>query len=296
MTSKRGHAERNVGQLSGSLHYRLGAVLFLVAVWCFPGAGARPLLAHDEDPHLPEEMLDLIGFDQRLDAQVPLDLQFRDETGKTLRLDDLFAREPVILALGYFECPNLCSLVRMGLVDGLRQVSFDAGDEFQVVLVSIDPAETPAVAASAKEETLALYERPETAAGWHFLTGEHETIDRLAEAVGFRYAYDPAYGQYAHASGLVLLTPAGKIARYLFGLAYAPRDLRLGLVEAAQNRIGSAVDQILLFCFHYNPAAGRYTATVLTVLRLAGIAFVLGMGAVIWRLSRSKPREPGASL
>jgi protein SCO1/2 len=241
-------------------------------------------------------VLDLIGFDQRLDEQVPLELRFQDETGADVRLGDLFDQEPVILALGYFQCPNLCSLVRVGLVDALRQIRFDAGEQFQVVLVSIDPTETPALAAQVKGETLDTYARPDSAAGWHFLTGDHETIDALAAAVGFRYAYDPVQVQYAHASGLVLLTPQGKVARYLFGLEYAPRDLRLGLVEAAQNRIGSAVDQILLFCYHYNPATGRYTFAILTALRLVGTAFVLGMGIVIWRLWRQNPNEPATPV
>ena len=272
----------------------LVAGIFLGLAW--GEAGMMPVLAHEKAPHAPQEILEQIGFDQRLDEPVPLGVHFRDEAGRRVQLDAYFGETPVILALGYFECPNLCSLVRVGLVDALKAISFDAGDQFEVVLVSIDPEETPAVAARVKQETLQAYDRPGAEDGWHFLTGEHDAIDRLADAAGFRYAYDGVQDQYAHASGLVLLTPEGKVARYLFGLEYEPRDLRLGLVEAARNRIGSPVDQLLLFCYHYNPTTGQYTMTILTAIRLIGLGFVLALGGAIWWMLRKETGSPAAPV
>ena len=244
--------------------------------------------AHDETPTDSQTVLAQIGFDQRLEAQAPPDLRFVDESGQRVRLGDFFTERPVILVMGYFECPSLCSLVRVGLLDALQEISFHAGDQFDVVLVSIDPAETPAVARRVKAETVDAYNRPGSERGWHFLTGDHETIDALAEAVGFRYAYDAQQQQYAHASGLVLLTPAGTVARYLFGIEFDPRDLRLGLMETTDNRIGSVVDQVLLFCYSYNPLTGKYTVSILRAVRIAGVGFVLLMGGVLWRMLRQE--------
>lgn len=245
-------------------------------------------LAHDETPVDSQTVLARIGFDQRLQAQTPPDLRFVDESGQRVRLGNFFVERPVILVMGYFECPNLCSLVRVGLLDALQEISFDAGDQFDVVLVSIDPAETPAAASRVKAETLAVYNRPGSERGWHFLTGDHETIDTLAEAVGFRYAYDAGQQQFAHASGLVLLTPAGTVARYFFGIEFDARDLRLGLIETTNNRIGSLVDQVLLFCYSYNPMTGKYTVSILRAVRIAGVGFVLLMGGMIWRMLRQE--------
>lgn len=260
----------------------LFALTFLLATPSF-------VLAHDGAPHSSNDILPLIGFDQNLQKRVPTQTPFVDEDGRSVRLGDFIGARPVILVLGYFECPNLCSLTRMGLVDALRQIKFDAGRDFDVVLISIDPTETPSTARRVKDETLAAYGRPETAAGWRFLTGTHEDIDAVADAVGFRYAYDEGQGQFAHASGLVLLTPEGRVARYFFALEFEPRDLRLGLVEAAKERIGSPVDQLLLLCYHYNPVTGKYTADIMTILRVAGLVTVLGMaGALFWMLRREK--------
>lgn len=250
---------------------------------------ATPASAHDGAPHSSNNILPLIGFDQNLQARVPGQTTFVGEDGQTLRFGELLGQRPVILVMGYFECPNLCSLTRMGLVDALREIRFDAGNDFDVVHVSIDPAETPSTARRVKDETLAAYGRPETADGWHFLTGTHEQIDAIADTVGFRYAWDEDQQQFAHASGLVLLTPEGRVARYFFGLEFEPRDLRLGLVEAAKERIGSPVDQLLLLCYHYNPVTGKYTADIMTILRVAGLVTVLGMvGAITWMLRREK--------
>ena len=222
-----------------------------------------------------------IGFDQRLDEQVPLDLSFRDESGKTVRLGDYFNRKPVILALVYYQCPMLCNQVLNGLAGGLKALPFVAGREFEVVVVSFNPRETSELAAAKKES----YGRA-GAAGWHFLTGDPKPIDALARAVGFRYAYDPMLNQYAHASGVVILTPKGRVARYFYGIEYAPRDLRFGLIEAAEERIGTPVDQVLLLCYQYDPKTGKYGAAVMKSLRLGGALTVIGIVALLFALNR----------
>jgi protein SCO1 len=222
-----------------------------------------------------------IGFDQRLDEQVPLDLSFRDESGKTVRLGDYFNRKPVILALVYYQCPMLCGQELNGLAGGLKALSFVAGKEFEVVVVSFNPRETWELAAAKKES----YERA-GAVGWHFLTGDPKPIDALTRAVGFRYAYDSMLNQYAHASGVVILTPKGRVARYFYGVEYAPRDLRFGLIEAAEERIGTPVDQVLLLCYQYDPKTGKYSAAVMKSLRLGGVVTVIGVVALLFALSR----------
>jgi protein SCO1/2 len=268
-------------------------LLLLSAAWI--GAGV-PAWAHDEARPPAPGLLGAIAFEQRLDQPVPLDLVFRDETGATVRLGDYFGHKPVILTLNYYHCPMLCPLVLEGLVQSLRVLAFTAGEEFEVVTVSIDPGETPALAAAAKARYVRDYGRPGVAAGWHFLTGEASAIAPLTEAVGFRYAYDAAKEQYAHAAGLVVLTPQGKLARYFYGVEFAPRDLRLALVEAASGTIGSPVDQVLLYCYHYDPATGRYSLVVTRALQLAGVATMLGVGAfmvVMFRRERPKGRFRG---
>jgi protein SCO1/2 len=227
-----------------------------------------------------------VGIDQRLDEQVPLDLEFRDETGAPVEIGRFFGERPVVLALVYYECPMLCTLVLNGLLSALRTLSFDVGKEFEVVTVSFDPDEKPALAAAKKENVLASYRRAGAERGWHFLTGDAASIERLARAVGFRYRYDAASGEFAHAAAIMVLTPAGRIARYFYGVEYAPRDLRLGLIEAAAGRIGGAVDQVLLYCYQYDPTTGRYGAAVMNLVRAGGLATVLGLGAfmlVMWR-------------
>jgi len=227
-----------------------------------------------------------VGFDQRLDAQVPLDLVFRDEAGQAVGLGNYFGGRPVILVLAYYRCPMLCTMVLNGLVRGLMDVPFDVGKEFNIVTVSFDPRETPALAANKKKTYVERYGRPGAAEGWHFLTGEEDAINRLTDAVGFRYIYDPKHDQFAHASGIMILTPKGRIARYFYDVAYSPRDLRLGLVEAAENKIGSPADQILLFCFHYDPAEGKYGPVIMNFVRLGGVLTILGLGtflAILWR-------------
>jgi protein SCO1/2 len=232
-----------------------------------------------------------VGLDQRLNEQLPLDLSFHDETGKPVQLRDYFGEKPVVLALVYYQCPMLCTLVLNGLLRSLRALSFTAGTEFTVVTVSFDPRETPTLAATKKATYLHEYARSGAEAGWHFLTGEEPAIRRLTQAVGFRYVYDAKTDQYAHASGILVLTPQGRIARYFYGVEYAPRDLRLGLVEASANKIGSPVDQLLLLCYHYDPAAGKYGVLITNVLRLAGVATVLGLGTFMLVMFR-RERQP----
>jgi protein SCO1/2 len=229
--------------------------------------------------------LEGVGYAQRLGEQVPADLAFVDETGKAVRLGDYFGPRPVVLALAYYECPMLCTQVLSGMTAGLKGLQFDAGQQFDVVVVSIDPGEGPALAAQKKAAYLAHYDREQTAGAWHFLTGRKAEIDRLAQAVGFSYTYDEKTDQYAHAAGLSILTPDGKVARYLFGIDFAPRDLRLGIVEATDRKIATPIDSVLLYCYHYDPAAGKYGLMAMKLVRTAGVAFVLAMvvGFVVLR-------------
>jgi protein SCO1/2 len=227
-----------------------------------------------------------VAFDQKLEAQLPFELTFRDEDGQTVRLGDYFGQKPVILVLAYYECRTLCNVVLNGLLESLKQVTFDLGDDYQVITVSIDPTETPELARAKKESYIQAYGRPGAAEGWRFLTGEQAAIERLAEAVGFHYKYDADTNQYAHPAGIMVLTPQGKIARYFYGLEYLPTNLRLGLVEAGQNKIGSPVDQLLLLCYHYDPVTGQYTPLVTNIVRLAGLGTVLILGGFLFVMFR----------
>jgi len=249
-------------------------------------------VAAAEESALPPALQD-VGFDQKLGDQVPLDLVFRDETGREVTLGDYFDSRPVVLSLVYYKCPMLCTLVLDGLTSSLKALSLVPGREFEIVTVSFDPRESPELALAKKEAYLARYGRPEAGEGWHFLTGEEESIRRLAAAVGFRYAYDPELDQFAHASGILVLTPESRIARVLFGIEYAPRDLKLSLVEASQGKIGTLVDQLLLFCFHYDPATGKYGAMVLNLVRAGGAVTVLGGGLAILGMLRRERRRGG---
>ena len=242
---------------------------------------------------LPAALRD-VGFDQRLDHQVPLGLAFRDEEGREVRLADLANRNggrPILLALAYYECPMLCTLVLNGLASSLKAVALDPGTDFEVVIVSFDPTEGPELAKAKRAVYLDRYGRPGTAAGWHFLTGTEEQIRALTSAVGFRYQYDQTTAQFAHPSGIVLLTPQGRISRYLFGTEFVPRDVRLGLIESAAGKIGTAADAVLLFCYHYDPSTGRYTAAVWNLLRAGGALTVLLLGAVLTTTYRRERRR-----
>ncbi len=230
-----------------------------------------------------------VGIEQNLNEQIPPNLAFRDENGKAVKLGDYFGKRPLILNLVYYQCPMLCGEVLTGLESAMRVLKFDAGKEFDVLTVSFDPKETPAMAAAKKAEYIKRYGRPGAAAGWHFLTGPAASIDALTKAAGFQYQYDPKSGQFAHSTAIMVLTPEGKIAQYYYGVEYAPKDLRLGLIQASQNKIGTVVDQVLLYCYHYDPNTGKYGAIISRVLQLAAGATVLILGTFLIVMFRMTP-------
>ncbi len=264
--------------------------LFLVAAAALRAQSMEPpqggIVRADEKP----EILKQIGIDQRLNEMLPLDVPLRDEAGRAVRLGDYFGRRPVILALVYYNCPMLCTQVLNGLVGALNVMSLDAGRDFDVVAVSFDARETPAMAAAKKDAYLSRYKRPNAAGGWHFLTGDAASIERLTTAAGFRFRYDEKRDQFAHASAVMVATPDGRLARYFYGIEYPPRDLRLGLVEASAGRIGTPVDQVLLYCFHYDPASGKYGPVIVNIIRLAGVATLVFLGLSLWMMSRRRAR------
>jgi protein SCO1 len=223
------------------------------------------------------ELLTEIGLDQKLNEQLPLDLPFKDEAGHDVRLGQFFGKRPVILTLVYYECPMLCTQVLNGLTSALGVLSFNVGQEFDIVTVSFDPKETSELAAAKKKAYLERYKRPGAGNGWHFLTGDEKSIAALTKAVGFRYAYNSGIDQYAHVSGFMVVTPDGKLSRYFYGIEYGPRDVRLALIEAADQKIGTAVDQLLLYCFHYDPKSARYSLAIMRLVRTAGLATVLAL-------------------
>jgi protein SCO1/2 len=241
-----------------------------------PAAAVRPAILKD------------VGFDQRLGQTIPLDIALRDETGRTVRLRELLGKRPVVLTLVYYDCPMLCTLTLNSLSSALATLSFDIGREFDVVTVSFDPREKPPLAAAKKTAYLKRYGRPGAEGGWHFLTGDREEIARLTAAVGFRYQWDAEIGQFAHPSGLLVLSPEGRITRYLYGIEYAPKDLRLGLVEASERRIGTPLDQAMLYCYQYNPATGRYGLMTLRLVRGGAVLTVLALGGLIVSLRRKE--------
>ena len=266
--------------------FDLANIGFVVALLACSAGGAqnsRPPLLQD------------VGIDQKLNERIPLDLNFRDEAGNPVALRDYFGSKPVILTLVYYECPMLCTQVLNGLDRSLQEISLDLGNQYEVVTVSFNPRETPRLAAAKKRLYVGMYGRPAAERGWHFLTGEEPAIESLARAVGFHYAYDPESQQYAHASAIMVLTPDGKLSRYFYGIQYPSRDLRLGLVEASSGKIGTPMDQILLFCYHYDPATGKYGFVILNVIRVAGITTVLLIGLLVLVLfRRERPLGGGA--
>jgi protein SCO1/2 len=238
--------------------------------------------------------LENVGIEQHLNAQVPSELTFRNETGMPVKLGDYYGRKPLIMNLVYYNCTMLCGEALSGLSSAMRLIKFDVGKEFDVVTVSFDPRETPAMAAAKKVDYVKRYGRPNAATGWHFLTGQPESINALTKAVGFQYQYDTKSNQYAHATAIMVLTPQGIISRYFYGVDFPPKDLRMGLVEASQGKIGNAVDAVLLYCYHYDPQTGKYGAIVTNILRLAAAATVLLLGSllfILWRLDRSATRR-----
>ncbi len=264
-------------------------LLILFSAFCFLFSAFSPSPARaDDNRPIP---LRSVAFEQKLGEQVPLDLEFRDEAGKVVRLGDYFGKKPVILTLVYYTCQDLCPLLLDGLVRTLRPLSFDIGKQFNVVTVSFDPRDTPAFASAKKQDFVQRYGRPGAAQGWHFLTGQSSAIQRLTKAVGFRYTYDAQTHEFGHATGVILLTPHGKTARYFYGIDFSPRDMRLGLIEASENKIGSPIDQLLLFCYHYDPTTGKYGIIITNVIRLAGIATVLILGTFIGVMLRRERKN-----
>lgn len=236
--------------------------------------------------------LQKVGYDQKLDSQVPLGLGFRDQAGRFVRLGDYFGQKPVLLVLAYYHCPMLCDMVLTGVSGSLKTMSLTPGKDFDVVVVSIDPNESAVQAAAARAETISRFGRPGTEAGWHFLTGPQAAITALTASVGFRYVYDTGRNEFSHAAGIVILTPEGRVSRYLYGIEYAPRDLRLALIESADRKIGTLVDQALLYCFHYDPAIGRYSAMTMRIVRIGAALTVLGVVLMITLLRRRSPEQP----
>lgn len=267
---------------------RFSIVLVMLTAICLPEVRAEGSLPNT---------LKGVGFDQRLNEQIPLDLPFRDEFGRDVRLSEYFTDKPVILVLVQYQCPMLCGEILNGLTRAMLDIPLSAGKDFNVLTVSFDSREKPDLAAAKKKSYIERYGRPGAETGWHFLTGEDPAIHRLTEAVGFRYTYDAEHDRFAHASGIMILTPSGKLSHYFYDVKYSPRDVRLGLVEASQGKIGSPVDQILLYCFHYDPADGKYGPAIMNLIRAGGVLTMLCIGAMVgglWRLERRKARQQAA--
>jgi protein SCO1/2 len=270
------------------MRIKVACMLMLLGTLVTPMAA----LAHELTP----EQLRTLRFDQRLGQSVPLDLAFRDEDGQHVTLASyLNGQRPVILTLNYYRCQNLCPLELEGLMNGLNGVTFTLGKDFDVVTVSIDPREGPDDAVSTKLKGLRSYDHPQNGTGWHVLTGDQTSIDRLAESVGFQYSYDPDANEFAHPLGVVVLTPEGQISRYLTGLDFSANDLRLALVDASAAKVGSLLDRALLVCYHYDPLTGRYTSLALDILRGASAAGVLVLGVFLGWLWRTDLRRGAAS-
>jgi protein SCO1/2 len=281
---------------------RTPATLLLAAL-AFAAAPSLEAQAVPSDTGMPSATMPAplqgVDFRPELNAQVPLDLPFRDETGRAVKLGDYFGQKPVVLAFVYFSCPMLCDQVQQGVVGSLRMLSFNPGRDYDVVFISFDARDTAEKAAQKKATDLSHFRRPETASGWHFLTGSQQSIDAATKAANFRYRYDAKNDYFAHASGVLMLTPAGRISRYFYGVEYPGRDVRLGLVDASAGKIGSPVDHVLLFCYHYDPSTATYSASILKILRFAAALTVLAIiaGILIFRRRErhsSRPNLQGA--
>lgn len=289
------------------------AILFLMMAWSSVAAqsppgpssplyGARPA-SGNPSTGLPRALQD-VRIEQKLDQQLPLDLTFRDESGREVKLGDYFGHKPVVLAFVYYDCPMLCTQVLNGMVTSFRVLPFQMGKEYDVVTISFDPRETPELAAKKKKvyvDYLPAKMRAGAENGWHFLTGDQANIEKITGAAGFHYRWDEKTQQFAHASAVMVTTPHGKLSRYYYGIEYPARDLRLGLIESSANKIGSPVDQLLLYCYHYDPATGRYGAVVMNIMRIAGVITLLGIAAMLLLLkarntATATPKPGGAAL
>ena len=244
--------------------------------------------AFAETASTPAQLPGKVAIAQKLGSQIPLDLMFRDETGKVVRLRAYFGKKPVLLNFVYYNCPMLCPMVLEGTTSMLTQLKFDVGDEFDVITVSIDPRDQPKTALEMKDKYIRRYGRLDSAPGWHFLTANETAIKRLADSVGFQFAYDSTRDQFAHGAALLVLTPEGKTSRYFYGFEFKPRDVRLAIVEASAGKIGTVADQVLLLCYHYDPAIGKYSRNAMTFMRAGGIATVLALGGFIFVMFRKE--------
>jgi protein SCO1/2 len=264
----------------------------VVTVVVLLAASALAQMGNPTGQDIQSPILADVRIDQKLNQQVPLDLTFQDESGRTVPLGTYFGKKPVILTLVYYQCPMLCTQVLNGMTSTLKTLTFDAGKDFEVVAVSIDPRETPQMAAEKKAVYLKEYNRPGDDQGWHFLVGNQQNISALADAVGFRYAWDARTQQYAHATAIMVLTPGGKLAQYFYGIEYSPRDVRFGLVQASQGRIGTLVDSVLLYCYHYDPTAGKYGLVVTRALQLGAGATLLILGGFLIIMFKADIKKP----
>lgn len=262
----------------------IASVFALLMAACVVRGQAVPSDLGQSSAKLPAQLKN-VGFDPQLNAQIPLDLQFVDENGAQVQLRDYFRQKPVVLAFVYYGCPMLCNQVQQGVVGALKMLSFTPGRDYEVVFVSFDPRESPDMAAQKKKSVLSHFGRPETAGAWHFLTGTKESIDMATGAANFRYTFDAKTNLFAHASGILLLTPDGRISRYFYGVEYPGRDVRLGLVDASSGKIGTPIDHVLLFCYQYDPSLATYSASILRIIRLGGILTIVCIvgGILIFR-------------
>jgi protein SCO1/2 len=273
----------------------IAAVILAFAAAAVAEAQTIPASVGKSSAGLPSQLQN-VGFEPPLNAQLPLDLAFRDESGREVTLREYSGQRPVVLALVYYGCPMLCNQVEMGVVGTLKMLSFTPGHDYEVVFVSFDPRENPAMAAQKKESAMSHFGRRETASGWHFLTGSQESIAALTKAANFRYSFDTRINIFAHASGIMLLTPDGRISRYFYGVEYPSRDVRLGLVDASAGKIGTPIDRLLLYCFEYNPESARYSATILKIVRLGGLLTIFTIVAAILLFRRRDLRATSAKL
>lgn len=271
---------------------RRSSALHLAALLALATAGVVATSGRAEAQRF-SDIIKTVGFDQKLDSQLPLDLTFTDESGASQRLDTYFpknGKKPVVLTFVYFECPMLCTQVLNGFVRALKPLGLKPGDDFEILTVSIDPRDTPELAAKKKANYVESLGRPEAAKGWHFLTGDDASIAKLADAAGFRFMWDPEIQQFAHPGGLVVITPEGRVSRYFFDVEFSPRDLRLSLVEAAREEIGSLTDRFLLLCYHYDPTTGKYGLVITNIIRLLCLLTVAGMGSYMFVMLRRERR------
>ncbi len=281
------------GGFAPRCHFSVGRALLLLLITGLTVAGATSVRAQRTEP-LPEE-LEGIGITEKLGEQLPLDAKFLDDAGREVTLGRYFSgQKPVVLNLGYYGCPMLCGLVTNGLMEALSGMDWTPGQEFEIVTLSFDPKESQTLAALKKHNYIEQLGRPEAAAGWHFLVGRQTQIQRVTEAVGFAYRWNERLGQYSHAAALIVCTPDGRVSRYLYGILFDPQTLRLSLVEAAEGKVGSTLDKVLLFCFQYDASAGRYAPAARNLMQAGGIATVLALGGVMtgfWRREKRRRRS-----